>query len=285
MQKTSYLAHPKFLSAHEWVHSGLANIVADSSEAHAVNRVEPSGSSKVVVVSRVMANPHLLKLSDLGNYNDRFMKMDSAKWVVHLSRPIGTLFDKDWELLVTLILGHRLSKGISCSSESDEALEKYVHKVSPRFQSDMKELSPWWKLNILKIMNARGDVIPPGDAQEKSMQGSLVEVTFSIKHFFIKTSNTDSFNASLSSAQIMVSGLRHEEAEEAYEAYIAKIPLPEVEERTVLGLTSGLEDTISSMGTEREKTMDSQNDIEEDNSRKRKGWSGGGIAKKAKLNG
>ncbi|KAK0497625.1 hypothetical protein EDD18DRAFT_1104184 [Armillaria luteobubalina] len=63
-------------------------------------------------------------------------------------------------------------------------------------------------------------VVPPGVAQEKSMEGSLAEVAFTIKHYYIMTSRTDSFSANISQARIMVSRLRCEDADEAYESYM-----------------------------------------------------------------
>ncbi|KAK0500974.1 hypothetical protein EDD18DRAFT_1101943 [Armillaria luteobubalina] len=56
--------------------------------------------------------------------------------------------------------------------------------------------------------------------QEKSMEGSLAEVAFTIKHYYITTSRTDSFGANISWARIMVSQLRREDADEAYESYM-----------------------------------------------------------------
>ncbi|KAK0505587.1 hypothetical protein EDD18DRAFT_1098923 [Armillaria luteobubalina] len=46
-------------------------------------------------------------------------------------------------------------------------------------------------------------VVPPGVTQEKSMEGSLAEVAFTIQHYYITTSRTDSFGANISQARIM----------------------------------------------------------------------------------
>ncbi|KAK0222290.1 hypothetical protein IW262DRAFT_1296856 [Armillaria fumosa] len=247
-------------------------------EVHSVDNLEPSKGAKIVVVGRVMANPHLIKLRDVGNFNDRFMRMHDAKWVIHLLKPMGTLFERDWDVGMSNLsaLEQRVAtlKGVNMLMYHKEDGSVNLHMTAPCFFTNTVEACI---------------------AQEKSMAGSLVEVTFIIKHYFINTSNTDSFSAIILSAQIMVSGLCYEEAMEAYEAYMATQPLAgglsqntekDVEEEPTVMLTYGLEDTISSNGTE--KVMDSEEDIEEDNSRKCKGRGGGGTectVKKVKLNG
>ncbi|KAK0471123.1 hypothetical protein IW261DRAFT_1513146 [Armillaria novae-zelandiae] len=279
MKNTSYTAHPMFLDMHEWVRSGSADVIASAIDAHALHRTERSKSAKIIVVGRVMSNPRLLKLSDVGNFNDRYMRMDSAKWVIHLSKPTRTLFEKDWDVSMTnlLTLEERVgtSKGVNMLihheedgsvnlrmtapcflsntvEEPDAALQKYVHKVDPKFQDDMNELSPWWKLNALKITNTKGEIVSPGAAQEKAMEGSLVEVTFTIKHYFISTSQTDSFSAIISSAHIMVLRIRHDEAVEAYDAYIENQATTSVEDYSQASssntatLTSGSEEGVVS---------------------------------------
>ncbi|KAK0475951.1 hypothetical protein EDD18DRAFT_1387137 [Armillaria luteobubalina] len=327
MQNTSYTAHREFLNAHEWVRSGSADIVADALEAHAIDGTERSNSAKIIVVGRVMANPRLLKLGNVGNYNDRFMRLYHAKWVLHLSKPMHTLFERDWEesmhhLLaleervattkgVNMLIHHEEDGSINLRmtapcfvsntvEEDDPALKRYMRQVDHQYEEDMKELNPWWKLNILKITNAKGKVIPPGASY--SMEGSLVEVTFTIKHYYISTSKTDSFSAIISSARIMVSGLRREEAKEAYDSFIKNgattdapvgveasssvISSKDVDEGTTATLTSESEEGTTSRGIEKGTETEMKEDLEDDNSRKRKGRGGTErSAKKAKTHG
>ncbi|KAK0196731.1 hypothetical protein F5146DRAFT_994605 [Armillaria mellea] len=261
MQNPLYVAQPDFLSTHEWVYSGTAHTVANTVDVHSIDGTKASASAKIIMVSRVMANPRLLKLRDLGNFNDRFMKMYNAKWVIHLSKPMETLFERDWDTGMNnlMVLEERITV-----ERSDVALERYIPKVETRYQSDMKELSPWWKLNVLKIKNAKGDVLPP-----------------------------DSFSA-------VISRLRHDEAMEAYEAYMTRLAVngstsvasgssskdkrKDTDDGMANTLMSGSEDNIYLDGDGDKSTEGTKEDHEEANPRKCKGRGSGGdhSAKKGK---
>ncbi|KAK0506109.1 hypothetical protein EDD18DRAFT_1342436 [Armillaria luteobubalina] len=313
MGNSSYTAHPQFLSLHEWVHSGSANILADVDAAHSIDQRHSSKAAEIVVVGRVMANPRFIKLKDVGNFNDRFMKIDAAKWVIHLCKPTRTLFEKDWDVSMNNLLALEqrvaVTKGVNMLvyheedgnvnlrmtapcfvsntiEDDDVALANYMHNVDPRFYPAMKALNPYWKLNALKITNMKGDTVPPGDAQEKSMEGSLVEIAFTMKHYFISTSRTDSFGANISWARIMVSRLRREDAEEAYDSYMEAC-VTDSNSSQELGKDSLSEDTISSGGAEAAVNMKEEvkEEMEDDIPRKRKGKGGASDrnTKKAKV--
>ncbi|KAK0233682.1 hypothetical protein IW262DRAFT_1452248 [Armillaria fumosa] len=295
-------------------------MLAKAVDVHSVDPTKSLQPAKIIIVGRVMSNPRLLKLRNVGNFNDRFMLMFNAKWVIHISKPMGTMFEKDWDIGMSnlLALEQRVAtaKGVNMlvhhedgsmdvrmtapcfvtkdGEDPDEALVSYISHVEPKFQVKLEELKPYWKLNVLRITNVKGEVIPPGMPQEKSMEGSLVEVMLTLKHNFISTSRVESFSAVLGSSRIMVSGIRYHKATEAYEAFMdgtltATTSATEGSSSTSRDVElqkSGSEETISSSGTE--IIVKSQDDCEDENNRKRKGRSGGtdrGNVKKAKLNG
>ncbi|PBK72199.1 hypothetical protein ARMSODRAFT_1016169 [Armillaria solidipes] len=77
LASSDYTASSTFSASHEWV--------AD-------------GSADIFIVGRVLGGPRFLKLKDVGNYNDRYMSMSASKWVIHLGRPTGTIYEEDWAL-------------------------------------------------------------------------------------------------------------------------------------------------------------------------------------------
>ncbi len=98
MGNTAYAASPTFLAAHEWSSDGRADILATT---EAVNSLDPALTptpTKIRIVGQALDNPRLLKLKNVGNYNDHFFPMSESKWVVHLGRPKGTVFEHDWNL-------------------------------------------------------------------------------------------------------------------------------------------------------------------------------------------
>ncbi len=102
--RSSYAAPPAFLASHEWVANGSSDILSTTAAANSVNPNDSPTAAKICVVSQVLLNPHLLKLKNLGNFNDRYMSMYNAKWVVHLGRPTGTVYEQDWLLALNNIL-------------------------------------------------------------------------------------------------------------------------------------------------------------------------------------
>ncbi|KAK0492880.1 hypothetical protein EDD18DRAFT_1357257 [Armillaria luteobubalina] len=121
-------------------------------------------------------------------------------------------------------------------------------------------------------------VVPPGVAQEKSMEGSLAEVAFTIQHYYITTSRTDSFGANISRARIMVLRLHREDADEAYESYMdARVTGGSSsgtdKASTVRTMVSGerfSEDTVSSCGADPVVDTKDEVEVEEESVRKRK---------------
>ncbi|KAK0476297.1 hypothetical protein IW261DRAFT_1421611 [Armillaria novae-zelandiae] len=183
------------------VGSGSVHTLVQAVDAHSIEPMKLSKPSNIIV------------LCDVGNFNEQYMSMYNSKWVIHLSKPVGTMFERDWDVF-------RMSKNMGCSSlmklVADAALAKYVPKVDPKFQEGLAELKQWWKLNVLKIMDDKGEIM----SIEKSMERSLVEMTFTIKHNFISNKRTDSFSAIISSSRIMVSGKHYHEAMDSYQSYM-----------------------------------------------------------------
>ncbi|KAK0471711.1 hypothetical protein IW261DRAFT_1424950 [Armillaria novae-zelandiae] len=136
--------------------------------------------------------------------------------------------------------------------EADKALVKYISHVGPRFQQELEELKPYWKLNALQITNPEGDVIPPGMPQEKSMEGSLVEINVILKHNFITMSRVESFSVLLRKSCIMVLRIGYCKVTEAYKAFKGGM-LSATQLETSGSLSrdkSGSEETMSSSGIE-----------------------------------
>ncbi len=101
---SSYAASPAFLASHEWVADGSSDILSTTVAANSINPNDSPTAAKICVVGQVLPNPRLLKLKNLGNFNDRYMSMYDTKWVVHLGRPTGTIYEQDWPLALNNIL-------------------------------------------------------------------------------------------------------------------------------------------------------------------------------------
>ncbi|KAK0216059.1 hypothetical protein IW262DRAFT_1299322 [Armillaria fumosa] len=88
----------------------------------------------------------------------------------------------------------RSYKSILFSVQSDAALVAYENKVERKFCNELKDLSPWWKLSPVPVYNVKGEKIPPGTPQEKSLSRSLVKLIFMVKHNYIASTKIDSFS-------------------------------------------------------------------------------------------
>ncbi|PBK59941.1 hypothetical protein ARMSODRAFT_982625 [Armillaria solidipes] len=193
MANTAYTASPTFLAAHEWSSDGRADILATT---EAINSLDPALTptlTKICIIGQALDNPHLLKLKNVGNYNDRFFPMSDSKWVVHLGRPKETVFEHDWNLALhnlqaleqrvatsqganMLIYGPKDSlKDFRTTApcflpnvcdDNDPALVAYIPKVDKRYRDDMQELNPWWMLNVMQIVDIKGRKIAAGSPQE-----------------------------------------------------------------------------------------------------------------------
>ncbi|PBK72198.1 hypothetical protein ARMSODRAFT_1016167 [Armillaria solidipes] len=95
--------------------------------------------------------------------------------------------------------------------DDDKPLVAYKSKIQPRFRGEYDDLSPWWKLNELKIVNAKGFRVPAGVPQEKSMEKSLVALTFTITHNYISSSKVDSFSAIIDKVRVLVPGICYDD--------------------------------------------------------------------------
>ncbi|SJL04859.1 uncharacterized protein ARMOST_08230 [Armillaria ostoyae] len=236
MANTAYAASTTFLAVHEWSSNGPVDILATT---EAINSLDPALTptpTKIRIIGQVLNNPCLLKLKNAGNYNDCFFPMSDSKWVVHLGRPKGTVFEHDWNLTLhnlqaleqcvaisqganMLVYGPKDSlkdfqTTASCflsnvHNDDDLALVAYIPKVDKCYQDDMQELNPWWMLNVMQIIDIKGQKIAAGSPQEMSIQKSLVELSFTIKHNFIKSSTMDSFSATMCGVRIIVPGLHY----------------------------------------------------------------------------
>ncbi|KAK0209737.1 hypothetical protein IW262DRAFT_1302022 [Armillaria fumosa] len=56
------------------VHSGSADTIAEAVEVHYIDHLETSKPAKLIIVGQVMANPRLLKLQEVGNFNDHLRR-------------------------------------------------------------------------------------------------------------------------------------------------------------------------------------------------------------------
>ncbi|SJL05074.1 uncharacterized protein ARMOST_08446 [Armillaria ostoyae] len=236
---SEYAASPIFLASHEWTSKGSADILATTEDVNSLDPGLTPAPTRIRIVGQVLANPRLLKLKNLGNYNDRFFPMSESKWVVHLRKPTGTVFEHDWNLALHNLqaLEQRVatSKGANMlvygpqdalkdlrttapcfvpnvRDAKDPALVAYIPKVDKRFREELEELNPWWMLNVIQMVSMKGQKLRPGNPQEMSLHESLVELSFTIKHNFIKSSTTDSFSAIMSAVRVMVPGLHYSDA-------------------------------------------------------------------------
>lgn len=47
-------------------------------------------------------------------------------------------------------------------SVEDPALVAYIQKVDKRFRDELDELNPWWMLNVMQIVDRKGEKISVG---------------------------------------------------------------------------------------------------------------------------
>ncbi|KAK0485889.1 hypothetical protein IW261DRAFT_1415779 [Armillaria novae-zelandiae] len=238
LAEQSYVANSMFVGSHEWVADGNANFLASAADVHSVDPSLTPEATQVVIVGRVLPNPRFLKFKNVGNYNDRYMSLFDAKWLLHLQNPAGTVFDADWtrglanlqavEQKVAVTKGanmlvytpqdtlreFRATSPCFLTNDSenpDPALNAYQNKVERKFREELNDLSPWWKLNPVPVFNVKGDKIPPGMPQEKSLERSLVKLTFTVKHNYISSSKLDSFSARMVCAHILLPGMVYDD--------------------------------------------------------------------------
>ncbi|KAK0429666.1 hypothetical protein EV421DRAFT_1914246 [Armillaria borealis] len=238
LASSNYTASSTFSASHEWVADGSADILSTTAAANSTDPAATPQHAKISIVGRVLGGPRFLKLKDVGNYNDQYMSMSASKWVIHLGKPTGTIYEEDWALSLSNVCAFEehvaTSRGINMLvytpndapkdlratapcfvpnevKDDDKALVAYKSKIQPRFRGEYDDLSPWWKLNELRIVNAKGFRVPAGVPQEKSMEKSLVVLTFTITHNYISSSKVDSFSAIIDKVRVLIPGICYDD--------------------------------------------------------------------------
>ncbi|KAK0438611.1 hypothetical protein EV421DRAFT_1738367 [Armillaria borealis] len=223
LASSNYTASSTFSASHEWVADGSADILSTTAAANSTDPAATPQHAKISIVGRVLGGPRFLKLKDVGNYNDRYMSMSASKWVIHLGKPTGTIYEEDWALSLSNVRAFEervaTSRGINMLvytpndapkdlrvtapcfvpnevEDDDKALVAYKSKIQPRFRGEYDDLSPW---------------VPAGVPQEKSMEKSLVVLTFTITHNYISSSKVDSFSAIIDKVRVLVPGICYDD--------------------------------------------------------------------------
>ncbi len=145
---SEYTANPTFSVTHEWVIDGSANILVTATAANSTNPALTPQHAKITLVGQVLGRPQLLKVKDISNYNDQFMTMSASKWVIHLGRPTGTIYENDWELLLNNL--HALeecvamSQGINMLIYTPNDVPKDLRATAPCFLPNVCPCAcPW----------------------------------------------------------------------------------------------------------------------------------------------